>query len=125
MACAVPRRKGSNRRSRVSLFTACPICKTQTGDMHAEDCDIEQCMTCGGYRALCYCDNDDAARLAFDGDLPGAQAARRFGWFIRYAEFGFEQCAAEDEGATEDIQRVQFEAWWVSERKDWAKPVRS
>ena len=105
----------------MSLFHVCPKCATQTHSLHAEGCEIEQCANCGGYRGTCYCDNDDIPRLVFDGELPGARAARRFGWFTRYTELGWERCYASDEGAAEDFQRIQFEAWWNPERAEWTK----
>ena len=105
----------------MNSFTMCPGCKAQTGSYHAEGCEIEQCSACGGERSACFCETDEHPRIAFDGEFPGAQAARNLGWFTRYTDAGWERCTAADEGAVEDVHRVLFDACWVPDRREWTR----
>jgi len=98
----------------------CPDCGVAPGEFHLTHCDIEQCPYCGCQLLACPCEPrppmDD--RLPWGGVWPGADACRRFDWFARLMPGrGWVACGADEEGASEDLNRLYKQARWDREAK--------
>lgn len=60
-------------------------------------------------------------RMRWTGEYPGADQAREFGWYCRMGAHGWEPCGPDDEGATEDMNRLVTEGRWNAETQRWEK----
>jgi hypothetical protein len=103
-----------------SSSDTCPDCHVAPGNVHRIGCDIEQCPYCGGQLISCDCGRkpplDD--RMPWSGLWPGAAECREFGWYAKLVEGrGWLPCAANEPGATEDLNRLYVEAWWNRKEK--------
>lgn len=87
---------------------SCPDCGVDVGMRHGVGCDVERCIACGGQRLLCACDAHSPEDSAWSGEWPGLAECRARGWYARRAAVGWEPCGAEDEGAREDLNRLEF-----------------
>ena len=93
----------------------CPDCDAGPGEVHEIGCDIEQCPYCGHQLISCDCTRrpplDD--RMPWPGTWPGVAECREFGWYARLVPGrGWVSCGPEEEGATEDLNRLHVEATW-------------
>jgi hypothetical protein len=93
---------------RAAVARPCPDCGAAVGQAHAAGCDVERCSVCAGQRLLCACREHDRRAAAWSGEWPGLAECRARGWYARRGEGGWEPCAAEDEGAREDLNRLAF-----------------
>jgi hypothetical protein len=98
----------------------CPGCGAPTGGYHQVGCDIEQCPYCGRQLISCYCGMtpplDD--RMPWAGVWPGVRECREFGWYAKLVPGqGWLSCAADEPGATEDLNRLHTEAVWDRHEK--------
>ena len=51
-------------------------------------------------------------RLPWTGEYPGCAECREFGWYVKMTPKGWESCNSSDPEATEDMNRLHFEAEW-------------
>jgi hypothetical protein len=98
----------------------CPDCGVGVGEYHRPGCDVEQCPYCGSQLISCCCRRrpplDD--RLAWTALWPGVVECREFGWYARMVPGqGWVSCAADEPGATEDLNRLHVEAKWSRKKK--------
>ncbi len=50
--------------------------------------------------------------VIWTGERPGAAECREYGWFAKMTANGWQSCAPTDEGAVEDLNRLNREASW-------------
>lgn len=95
----------------------CPDCDVEPNEPHLEGCDVERCATCGGQKISCDCEP-----LPWTGEWPGVAECREFGWYcvMRPGE-GWVRCGKDDPGATEDLNRLAWDAIWDSKTRTWNK----
>lgn len=99
----------------------CHDCGALPGHLHTIGCDVERCPMCGCQRIGCTC-RTNAPRIAWTGIWPGVEECRRFGWYAKMTETGWEPCAAADAGATEDLNRLHGgEAQWDVAAQQWTR----
>jgi hypothetical protein len=108
--------------------THCPDCGVPVGALHILGCDVERCPLCGMQMLGCDCDPKklrSCSRLRWSGVGPGVAECREWGWFARLVpgSSGWSRCGPEEEGATEDLNRLYAEARWDPERGQWQRPL--
>ncbi|MHC4951556.1 MAG: hypothetical protein ACYTEU_11320 [Planctomycetota bacterium] len=57
----------------------CPDCGVRPGEMHLNNCDVEQCSACGYQRLQCDCKEHDPAFSRWSGWWPGSLEAEALG----------------------------------------------
>jgi hypothetical protein len=114
---------------RKKVLQDCPVCGARPEELHKPGCDIEQCAYCGGQSSRCGCfDEDplddefqDSVRLRWAGEWPGKRECREFGWYAKWTEGGWEPCDPGDEGAIEDLDRLQAQTVWDRSESRWVR----
>lgn len=121
------------KERREAVCRGCPYCGVPQGELHAQVCTEEQCPYCGGRMFYCLrsrCPNEDALwpapdddRIPCTGEMPGVQACREFGWYVRpIAGSDFRvRCAADTDDAEPDFERLYREAIWDRDAKRFTK----
>ena len=102
-------------------------CGAKPGESHAPSgCDYEICWGCG--RISCECDRRSRRKTVWRGEYPGAAECREFGFFcyqkpLPNGGWRWTPCDAEQEGATEDVMRLQCsgEAEWNPAVQRWVR----
>jgi len=98
----------------------CPDCGVKPGEFHAIGCDIERCPACGGQALSCACSNEKRNEypwLPWTGEWSGVSECREFGWYAKLVEGqGWVTCDKNDEGASEDLNRIYADAVWGAKR---------
>ena len=94
----------------------CHDCGVKPGEIHLTGCDVERCPACGRQALSCECSDEEInkySRLPWTGEWPGVSECREFGWYARLVEGrGWVRCEKNDEGASEDLNRLYVEAEW-------------
>ncbi len=96
----------------------CPDCGVEPGELHDPGCDVERCPGCG-HQALS-CDDDHwegLPRIPWTGIWPGVEECQEFGWYAKMTGRGWMPCGPDDEGATEDLNRLACEGNWNKETR--------
>jgi hypothetical protein len=102
----------------------CPDCDAPPGHVHRDGCDVERCPDCGGQYFACGCPDSKRPRLVWTGRWPGTAEAEEFGWWCKMMPgHGWVPCAKDDEGATEDMNRLYIEAVWNPESARFELPA--
>jgi len=84
----------------------CPDCGARVGAAHRRGCDIARCVSCGGQRLSCDCDDSEGER--WSGQWPGVFECRALDWYARRAASGWVPCSADTAGARPDLNRLAF-----------------
>lgn len=104
-----------NKRMNIEL---CHDCGVKPGGLHMDDCDVERCPACGWQLLSCECLDDEISkypRLPWTGESPGVAECREFGWYAKLVRGqGWVSCDKDDEGASEDLNRLYSDAVWVA-----------
>lgn len=128
----------------------CPNCKVEIGEVHVDGCSLEICAYCGDQAIKCHCvlvvagidpedfgDQETASdeqwerfdaenrkyggRIPWSGEYPGSRACREFGFWCREVGERFVSCTIDDEGSTEDLNRLH--GWsgveWNRKTQSW------
>lgn len=101
-------------KSEVAPLRNCPDCGATPGEMHAQGCDVERCPNCGGQAITCGC-LGLRPLLAWTGIWPGVAECQEFGWYARLvpgSKHVWVRCAATDDGASPDLNRLYAEGVW-------------
>lgn len=112
--------QGEGVNSNDLLSKKCHDCGASPGELHKKMCDVERCPDCGGQYISCDCEEEPTRpRLPWTGIWPGVVECRKFGWYSKMVEGkGWVRCEKNDEGATEDLNRLHKDASWDSD-KGW------
>lgn len=100
---------------RYEMLKNCPDCKVAPYSLHIPNCDIEQCVRCGGQLLSCCCYITfpaDSRRIPWDGWHPGTRDAIELGWFAKRAKIGWKPCKSNEPGSVPDLNRLHTEATW-------------
>jgi len=93
-------------------FNTCPDCGVNIGEYHQNGCDVERCPECGGQMLGCDCEIS-MPRIIWDGNWPGVKECQEFGWYSKMVPgYGWVECAKEDDGASEDLNRLVSSCKW-------------
>ncbi|TNH30411.1 hypothetical protein FHG89_07810 [Micromonospora orduensis] len=109
------------------LRGTCPACQVTIGEMHADDCDVAECLMRGLKRMYCRALADtaghDCGASTWTGGWPGHREAREFGWHVRWdAEARtWARCAPEVPGSGPDLNRLYEHARWNAEARRWVR----
>jgi hypothetical protein len=106
-----------------SAGSRCPCCGAEPATPHGNDCEVEQCPSCGGQLASCDCQRRPRRRerLPWAGVRPGVAECRELGWFARTVPGkGWVPCGPEEPGAAEDLNRLGVEARWDGKARRFA-----
>lgn len=100
-----------------NLQELCPDCGVRIGEDHLPNCDIERCPACGFQRLSCDCFDDELEGLKnipWSGEFPGCAECREYGLYARRIPGvpGWTPCDKDDEGATEDLNRLYQQGTW-------------
>ena len=111
----------------IELRAHCPDCGVGIGELHEPHCDIERCPACGCQLLSCDCFDDELEglpRMPWTGEFPGCAECREYGLYARRVPGlrGWTPCDKDDEGATEDLNRLIIEGTWDSKRQRWVLP---
>jgi DNA-directed RNA polymerase subunit RPC12/RpoP len=110
----------------------CPDCGVAVGELHDLGCDVERCPHCGGQLLSDYfivtcpdcgstttysCEGPllDDERIPWSGQWPGVEQCREFGFYAKRAPIGWDSCGKDEEGATEDLNRLYTDCTWNRE----------
>jgi len=100
----------------------CPDCGAGIGEIHYNYCDVERCAECGGQYISCGCPENIHPRLPWTGHWPGIFECQEFGWYCKFVRGkGWVSCSEEDTEATEDLNKLSFEAVWSVEKGRFIK----
>lgn len=103
----------------------CHDCGVSPKDLHKDGCDVERCAYCGFQAISCGCDESDYAsleRLVWTGEWPGDSECREFGWYSKLIpDVGWICCQKDDEGASEDLNRLCIDAKWDRELRRFVR----
>jgi hypothetical protein len=105
----------------MTAASACSDCGARVGEKHDGGCDVARCLQTGGQRLSCG-ETHDCGSDVWTGDWPGDAECREFGWWVqdRCAEgMGWVPCAPDAPGATEDLNRLAYDARWDSGQRRW------
>lgn len=103
----------------------CPDCAVKPGEQHKDGCDVERCPDCGGQMISCGCDGDiEMPRLPWAGEWPGVMECREFGWYSKLVPGrGRVSCDKDEDGASEDLNRLARDAVWSKEHGRFILPA--
>ena len=105
------------------LRERCPDCGVAVGERHRPGCDIERCPLCGGQLLSCACTGKELYGLPFipwTGEFPGNSECREYGLYAKFVpNRGWVPCGKDEEGATEDLNRLHELGTWDAERQRW------
>jgi hypothetical protein len=91
----------------------CPDCGVSPGKTHLHGCDIEQCLHCGWQALTCECKYSSMNRSKWTGLPFTVDACRKLGWYAKFnPKHGWVSCDPDDDGATEDVNRLYRETTW-------------
>lgn len=97
----------------------CPDCGVAPGELHASGCDVERCPQCGLQAFSCGHDATER-RMPWTGEWHGFAQCRELGWYARPVPGrGWVPCAATDEGATPDLNRLFGTCRWDAQAQRW------
>ena len=105
--------KGDSSSSAL-LSKSCFDCGCKAGYQHKDGCDVERCPDCGGQMISCGCEGEiEMPRIPWSGEWPGLRECREFGWYAKLVRGkGWTACDKSDEGASENLNRLCFDAKW-------------
>lgn len=64
----------------------------------------------------------DNKRLPWTGEYPGVDAARAFGWFVKWVEGdGWVSCSVDDSESSPDLNKLHTHAHWDAEAQKWVR----
>jgi hypothetical protein len=117
---------GSTEPGQPDVAAGCPDCGVTIGAAHEDACDVARCLWTGRQRLACpgghACGQD-----IWTGEWPGDQAARAFGWFVRWdgrpseGGRGWVRTTAEDPDAEPDLNRLVTDARWDRSARRWVQ----
>ncbi|MFI7430693.1 hypothetical protein ACIBPB_27230 [Micromonospora sp. NPDC049836] len=105
----------------------CPACLVAIGEVHADDCDVAECLATGRKRMWCRAQPDtaghDCGRADWTGWWPAHAEAREFGWHVRWDVEArrFVRCAPDVEGSGPDLTRLYEHARWDVAARRWVR----
>ena len=107
----------------------CPDCYVPVGFLHAEGCDVERCLKCGGQRLSCGCRQTKRdRRQRWEGEWPGLDACRKFNLWSKMVPssdrphgFRWAPCDKDDPEAGEDLNTLAVVCRWDSKKQEWVK----
>lgn len=99
----------------------CYDCSVEKGELHITGCDVERCHDCGGQFISCGC-SSMGDRIPWNGEWAGTAECREFGWYSKFIEDrGWVRCDKNDNGASEDLNRLAVEAVWDHKQNKYVK----
>jgi len=108
------------------MSNTCPDCGVSVGELHKDYCDVERCPRCGDQYYSCDCTIEQLTnlkRIPWSGEWPGKAECREYGFYSKKASGkGWIPCGKEEDGATEDLNRLEIECIWNIELQRWVMP---
>jgi hypothetical protein len=106
----------------------CHGCGAAVGEQHDRICDVARCRATGQQWHMC--DHDLPAPVAHEPDTwsgrwPAVEDCLRLGWFARFEDGGWVQCAPDTPGAQPDINRLYTDADWDPVAGRWTPRVEN
>lgn len=100
----------------------CPDCGVRPGQQHKDYCDVERCPECGRQLLSCSCKEFTRPRLPWTGTWPGVKECQEFGWYSKLVPgVGWLKCDKDDPDASEDLNRLYFDAKWDKDKGCFVK----
>ena len=104
----------------------CPDCHAPMGFLHADECDVERCLKCGGQRLSCGCRKTKRdARQRWTGEWPNLDACRKFNLWCKAdpnkSGFSWVPCDKDAPKATEDLNALVRKCKWDRKKREWVK----
>ncbi len=118
-------------------LTPCGDCAVEPGQPHAKGCDVARCLYSGHQRLSCGGRHQDmglagppyqlgVAPCGLDvwtGRWPGDVECAEFGFWSYWDDSkGWVRCAPDHPQASEDLNRLHWEAVWDRNRGRWVLP---
>ncbi|MDG4796901.1 hypothetical protein [Micromonospora sp. WMMD1082] len=109
------------------LRGSCPACEAGIGGMHADDCDVAECLATGRKRLWCRALADsaghDCGQADWTGRWPGHRECREFGWHIQWDQEAsrWVPCSPDVEGSGPNLTRLYEQARWDTDRRRWVR----
>ncbi|MEV5768642.1 hypothetical protein AB0L34_29310, partial [Micromonospora sp. NPDC052213] len=109
------------------LRGTCPACLVAIGEVHADDCDVAECLATGRKRMWCRAQRDSAGhncgREDWTGRWPGHAEARQFGWHVRWDTEARKlvRCAPDVDGSGPELTRLYKHARWDQAARRWVR----